>query len=66
MEYEVAEPVLFNNTLRENIAYSDPSADLDKVIEVAKIADIHDNEHTWFNDDPFWNDINTTITVVSR
>ena len=33
---------LFNNTLRENIAYSDPSADLDKVIEVAKIADIHD------------------------
>jgi len=33
---------LFNNTLRENISYSDPSADLDKVIEVAKIADIHD------------------------
>ena len=33
---------LFNNTLRENIAYSDPDADLDKVIEVAKIADIHD------------------------
>ena len=33
---------LFNNTLRENIAYSDPGADLDKVIEVAKIADIHD------------------------
>jgi len=33
---------LFNNTLRENIAYSNPGAELDKVIEVAKIADIHD------------------------
>ncbi len=33
---------LFNNTLRENIAYSNPNTDLDKVIEVAKIADIHD------------------------
>ena len=33
---------MLNNTLRENIAYSDPGANLDKVIEVAKIADIHD------------------------
>ena len=33
---------LFNNTLRENISYSKPSASLDEVIKYAKIADIHD------------------------
>tara|TARA_B100001113_G_C21121156_1_gene627446 strand:- start:2159 stop:3967 length:1809 start_codon:yes stop_codon:yes gene_type:complete len=33
---------LFNSTLKENIAYSRPNSDLDDVIEVAKIADIHD------------------------
>jgi len=33
---------LFNSTLRENIAYSNPKLDIEKVIEAAKIADIHD------------------------
>tara|TARA_Y100001970_G_C14208815_1_gene845702 strand:- start:312 stop:2120 length:1809 start_codon:yes stop_codon:yes gene_type:complete len=33
---------LFNSTLKENIAYSRPNSDLNDVIEVAKIADIHD------------------------
>jgi len=33
---------LFNSTLKENIAYSNPYVDIDKVIEVAKIADIHE------------------------
>tara|TARA_E500000081_G_C6117392_1_gene345981 strand:- start:228 stop:1898 length:1671 start_codon:yes stop_codon:yes gene_type:complete len=33
---------LFNSTLKENIAYSNPNVDIDKVIEVAKIADIHE------------------------
>lgn len=33
---------LFNSTLKENISYSKPSSDLKDVIEVAKIADIHD------------------------
>ena len=33
---------LFNSTLRENIAYSNPNVDINKVIEVAKIADIHE------------------------
>ena len=33
---------LFNSTLKENIAYSRPNSDLDDVIEIAKIADIHD------------------------
>ena len=33
---------LFNSTLRENIAYSRPDCDLKEVIEVSKIADIHE------------------------
>tara|TARA_Y100000817_G_scaffold157570_1_gene123259 strand:- start:1659 stop:3386 length:1728 start_codon:yes stop_codon:yes gene_type:complete len=33
---------LFNSTLRENIAYSRPDCDLEEVIQVSKIADIHD------------------------
>jgi len=33
---------LFNSTLKENIAYSNPELEIEKVIEAAKIADIHD------------------------
>ena len=33
---------LFNSTLKENIAYSKPDSDLEDVIRVAKIADIHE------------------------
>jgi len=33
---------LFNSTIRENIAYSRPDCDLKEVIEVSKIADIHE------------------------
>ena len=33
---------LFNSTLKENIAYSKPGSDLEDVIRVAKIADIHE------------------------
>ena len=33
---------LFNSTLKENIAYSKPECDLEDVIRVAKIADIHE------------------------
>lgn len=33
---------LFSNTIRENIAYHEPSTDLDRVIEAAKAAQIHD------------------------
>ncbi len=33
---------LFNSTLRENIAYSRPDCDLEEVIKVSKIADIHE------------------------
>ncbi len=33
---------LFNSTLRENIAYSNPGLNIEKVIEAAKIADIHE------------------------
>ena len=33
---------LFNSTLKENIAYSNPDLNIEKVIEAAKIADIHD------------------------
>lgn len=33
---------LFNSTLKENIAYSNPELNIEKVIEAAKIADIHD------------------------
>lgn len=36
------ETTLFSGTLRENIAYAKPNASLDKVIEAAKIAHIHD------------------------
>ena len=33
---------LFNSTIRENIAYGNPNASLDDVIEAAKLAGIHD------------------------
>ena len=33
---------LFNSTIKENIAYSKPDSDLEDVIRVAKIADIHE------------------------
>ena len=33
---------LFNSTIRENIAYGNPNASLDDVIEAAKMAGIHD------------------------
>jgi ATP-binding cassette, subfamily B, multidrug efflux pump len=36
------ETTLFSGTLRENIAYAKPNADLDAVIEAAKMAQIHD------------------------
>jgi ATP-binding cassette, subfamily B, multidrug efflux pump len=36
------ETTLFSGTLRENIAYANPNAPLEKVIEVAKAAQIHD------------------------
>ena len=36
------ENMLFNQTIRENIARSDPSASLDRVIEVAKLAGAHE------------------------
>ncbi|MGB3786683.1 MAG: ABC transporter ATP-binding protein [Phormidesmis sp.] len=36
------ETTLFSGTLRENIAYARPDASLDEVIEVAKLAHIHD------------------------
>jgi ATP-binding cassette, subfamily B, multidrug efflux pump len=36
------ETTLFSGTLRENIAYAKPKADLNAVIEVAKMAQIHD------------------------
>ena len=33
---------LFNSTIRENIAYGNPNASLDDIIEAAKLAGIHD------------------------
>jgi len=36
------EPLLFKASLRENIAYGDPDADLDRIIRAARIANIHD------------------------
>jgi len=36
------ETTLFSGTLRENIAYANPTATLDQVIEVAKAAQMHD------------------------
>jgi ATP-binding cassette, subfamily B, multidrug efflux pump len=36
------ETTLFSGTLRENIAYAKPNASLNEVIEVAKMAQIHD------------------------
>ncbi|MCX7661652.1 MAG: ABC transporter ATP-binding protein/permease [Candidatus Omnitrophica bacterium] len=36
------ETVLFNDTIKNNIAYADPSASLDKIIESAKKAYAHD------------------------
>lgn len=36
------ETTLFSGTLRENIAYAKPNAELEAVIEVAKMAQIHD------------------------
>ncbi|MHA2252576.1 MAG: ABC transporter ATP-binding protein [Candidatus Kariarchaeaceae archaeon] len=36
------ETFLFSRSIRENIAFADPSAAEDKIIEVAKIAQIHD------------------------
>jgi len=36
------EPFLFSDTIRGNIAYARPDADLDEVIEAAKAANIHD------------------------
>jgi ATP-binding cassette, subfamily B, multidrug efflux pump len=36
------ETTLFSGTLRENIAYAKPKADLSEVIEIAKMAQIHD------------------------
>jgi ATP-binding cassette subfamily B protein len=36
------EPMLFHRTIKENIAYSRPSATLDEVIEVAKKAQAHE------------------------
>jgi ATP-binding cassette, subfamily B, multidrug efflux pump len=36
------ETTLFSGTLRENIVYAKPKADLSEVIEVAKMAQIHD------------------------
>lgn len=36
------ETTLFSGTLRDNIAYAAPHADLDRVVEVAKMAQIHD------------------------
>ncbi len=36
------ETTLFSGTLRENIAYAEPDASLDQVIEVAKLAHIHE------------------------
>lgn len=36
------DPVLFKTTLRENIAYGRPDATIDRIIEAARIANIHD------------------------
>ena len=36
------ETTLFSGTIRDNIAYAKPNASLEKVIEVAKMAQIHD------------------------
>ncbi|MGQ9473726.1 MAG: ABC transporter ATP-binding protein [Candidatus Caldatribacteriaceae bacterium] len=36
------EPVLFSGTIRENIAWGDPSSTLEEVIEVSRIAQAHD------------------------
>ena len=33
---------LFNSTLKENIAYSNPELNIEKIMEAAKIADIHE------------------------
>ncbi len=33
---------LFNSTLKENIAYSNPGVNIEKIMEAAKIADIHE------------------------
>ena len=33
---------LFNSTLKENIAYSNPGLNIEKIMEAAKIADIHE------------------------
>ncbi|MHA1917678.1 MAG: ABC transporter ATP-binding protein [Candidatus Ranarchaeia archaeon] len=35
-------PFLFNYSLKDNISFGKPDADLDEIIEVAKIAQIHD------------------------
>jgi ATP-binding cassette, subfamily B, bacterial len=36
------EPALFHRTIRENIAYSKPTATLEEIIEVAKQAHVHE------------------------
>ncbi len=36
------DPLLFMATVKDNIAYAEPDADLDRVMQAAKIANIHD------------------------
>jgi ATP-binding cassette, subfamily B, bacterial len=36
------EPVLFSTTIAENIAYGKPNADMDEIVEAAKVANAHD------------------------
>ena len=39
--------VLFHNTIRHNIAYGDLTASEDKIIEAAKMAELHDTIMEW-------------------
>ncbi len=36
------EPVLFSGSIRDNIAFNDPGAPMDRVIKAARLAEIHD------------------------
>ena len=45
--YVSQEPFIFNTSVKQNILIGKPSADMDEVIQAAKMANIHDFIMTW-------------------
>ena len=57
--------MLFNSTIRENIAYGNPNAPLDDIIEAAKMAGIHEYIEKLLTDNPQIDGIFASSDVIA-